>query len=88
MKLRLIDAEAFEKQVVAMAIMNGYALQKVNAFCELINKQPTAYEVDKVINELKRDKFIDSECVLSDVHQGYNAGLNKAIEIVKRGGVE
>lgn len=51
-------------------------------------KQPTAFDVDKVINELKRDKFIESECILSDVHQGYNAGLSKAIEIVKGGGVE
>lgn len=33
-----------------------------------------------------REKFIESETVLSDIHQGYNAGLNRAIEIVKRGG--
>ena len=55
---------------------------------EAVNEQPTAFDVDKVINELKRDKFIESECILSDVHQGYNAGLSKAIEIVKGGGVE
>lgn len=54
----------------------------------VIDNQPTAFDVDKVISELKRDKFIESECILSDVHQGYNAGLNRAIEIVKEGGVE
>lgn len=54
----------------------------------VIDKQPTAFDVDKVISELKRDKFVESECILSDVHQGYNAGLNRAIEIVKGGGVE
>lgn len=53
-----------------------------------IDEQPTAFDVDKVINELKRNKFIESECILSDVHQGYNAGLSTAIEIVKGGGVE
>ena len=53
-----------------------------------IDEQPTAFDVDKVINELKRDKFIESECVLSDIHQGYNAGLNRSIEIVKGGGVD
>ena len=53
-----------------------------------IEEQPTAFDVDKVISELKRDKFIESECILSDVHQGYNAGLSRAIEIVKGGGVE
>lgn len=53
-----------------------------------IDEQPTAFDVDKIISELKRDKFVESECILSDVHQGYNAGLNRAIEIVKGGGVE
>lgn len=55
---------------------------------QVIDEQPTAFDVDKVINELKRDKFIESECILSDVHQGYNAGLSRAIEIVKGGGVD
>ena len=54
----------------------------------VIDEQPTVFDVDKVISELKRDKFVESECILSDVHQGYNAGLSKAIEIVKGGGVE
>lgn len=51
-----------------------------------IEEQPTAFDVDSVVNELKRGKFIESETVLSDIHQGYNAGLGRAIEIVKRGG--
>lgn len=54
----------------------------------VIDEQPTVFDVDKVINELKRNKFIESECILSDVHQGYNAGLSTAIEIVKGGVVE
>lgn len=54
----------------------------------VIDEQPTAFDVDKVMEQLKRDKFIESECILSDVHQGYNAGLNRAIEIVKGGGIE
>lgn len=53
-----------------------------------VQEQPTVFDVDKVINELKRNKFIESECILSDVHQGYNAGLSRAVEIVKRGGID
>ena len=53
----------------------------------MIDEQPTAYDVDKVAAQLERDKFIDIETTLSDVHQGYNAGLSRAIEIVKGGGV-
>ena len=50
-----------------------------------VEKQPTAFDVDNVVEQLEKDKFIDCETVLSDVHQGYNAGLSRAIEIVKRG---
>lgn len=30
----------------------------------VIDEQPTAFDADKVIGELKRDKFIESECIL------------------------
>lgn len=49
----------------------------------MIKEQPTAYDVNGVANELKRGKFIESETVLSDVHQGYNTGLSRTIDIVK-----
>lgn len=49
------------------------------------DEQPTAYDVDKVINQMERDKFIDCETILSDIHQGFNAGLSRAIEIGKGG---
>lgn len=53
-----------------------------------VEKQPIAYDVDKVVNQMEKDKFIDCETILSDVHQGYNAGLSRAIDIVKGGGVD
>ena len=65
-----------------------FAQDTRNAAQMLIDNQPTAFDADKAISELERDKFIESECILSDVHQGYNAGLSRAIEIVKGGGVE
>lgn len=63
-------------------IMDDY-----DAVKKAINDMPTTYDVDKVVAQLERDKFIESETALSDVHQGYNAGLSRAIEIVKDGGV-
>lgn len=54
-------------------------------FCKIIDEEPVAYDVDKVVKQLEKDKFIDCETILSDVHQGYNAGLSRAIEIVKKG---
>lgn len=78
--MRLIDADK---------IIDSFGNSDMDfAIGAVIDEQPTVFDVDKVISELKRDKFVESECILSDVHQGYNAGLNRAIEIVKGGGVE
>nr|DAE75048.1 MAG TPA: hypothetical protein [Bacteriophage sp.] len=86
--MRLIDADKLKKDILLQNIL-GEPIQKIiDRYIHILDEQPTAFDVDKVIGELKRDKFIESECILSDVHQGYNAGLSRAIEIVKGGGVE
>ena len=86
--MKLIDADDFIKKF-SYAKANT---EEENVMCatvrRMIKEQPTAFDLDKAISELKRDKFVESECILSDVHQGYNAGLSRAIEIVKGGGVE
>lgn len=77
---RLIDADK---------IIDSLGMSDMDfAIGAVIDEQPTVFDADKAISELERDKFIESECILSDVHQGYNAGLSRAIEIVKGGGVE
>ena len=84
---RLIDADDLIEYIKAFEIGTSISSDQ-KEFIDCVNRQLTVFDVDKVINELKRDKFIESECILSDVHQGYNAGLNRAIEIIKGGGVE
>lgn len=84
---RLIDADEL-KEAINSSLNTGRETFSPEIIYEAVDEQPTAFDVDKVIGELKRDKFIESECILSDVHQGYNAGLNRAIEIVEGGGVE
>lgn len=84
---RLIDVDDLIEYIKIWDIGNSISSDQ-KEFIDCVNKQLTAFDVDKVINELKRDKFIESECILSDVHQGYNAGLSRAIEIVKGGGAE
>lgn len=87
--MRLIDTDKLKKKDILLQNILGEPIQKIiDRYIHIVDEQPTAFDVDKVIGELKRDKFIESECILSDVHQGYNAGLSTAIEIVKGGGVE
>ena len=93
--MRLIDADLLKRNITKWlkplkpdeTEMIEVADALVSTMME-IDEQPTAFDVGKAISELERDKFIESECILSDVHQGYNAGLSRAIEIVKGGGVE
>lgn len=90
--MRLIDADEFEKQIAGMAILNNYQPSKANALCELIDRQPTAYDPDKVIEKLQvlSDKADDDIAVCEadtcQYYDGYGDGLDRAIEIVKRGG--
>lgn len=94
--MRLIDADIFKEYVMEGFRDNesllkteeyrDFARRIAESFCLDIDEQPTAYDVNKVVNQMEKDKFIDCETILSDVHQGYNAGLSRAIEIVKAGG--
>lgn len=95
--MKLIDA------MIQPKVLTDYILERKSTFIHVLkkgdndfllalltdyfNEQPTAYDVDKVVSEMEKDKFIDCETILSDIHQGYNAGLSRAIEIGKGGGV-
>ena len=81
--MRLIDADALKD----MLLKHGYTTEQ-NQIFRYIDEQPTAYDIGKVVHQMEKDKFIDCEIILSDVHQGYNAGLSRAIEIVKGGGAD
>lgn len=67
----------------------------------VIDEQPTAFDVDKVIRQIKDVKekkdgvCIDVQCELCDysndcgeIDMSYKLALDKAIEIVRGGGVE
>lgn len=51
--MRLIDAEAFKTQVSAMAIKYNLDTNKAILFLKIIDSQPTAYNVDKIVERLE-----------------------------------
>lgn len=84
--MRLIDADAFKRQVAGMAISNNYPANKANALCELIDAQPAAYDLDKVVEQLEKVAF---ERYGNDGMGGEMVvNMDDAIEIVKGGGVD
>lgn len=101
---RLIDADALIEVIKESRPLNWTdsesELQEdadYNHFIEMVKEQPTAYDVEKVVAELEREKELHKEHYnisiykdFPDVKQRYKQiqlVLDKAIEIVKRGGV-
>ena len=85
---RLIDADAFKRQIAGMTIANSYSVNKANALCELIDAQPIAYDVDAVLKQLEA---VDNQIEIqyeNNYEKGLSEGIEKAVEIVKGGGVD
>ena len=77
---RLIDADALKRQIAGMTIANSYSVNKANALCELIDAQPTAYDPDKVVEQL--DEYI------TKIVGRKSALYQTVMQIVKGGGVD
>ena len=75
---KLIAASAFKRQVAGMTIANSYSVNK-----ELIDAQPIAFDLDKVVEQLEDYSDADEAEGTIPVIE-----LTKAIEIVKGGGVD
>lgn len=87
--MRLIDADVFEEFT-----RKNCTDSLVDLWCELIRRQPTAYDVDKVVKRLEELKSqVPVNRILDDIIKdkpkelGQLIAYNKAIEIVKAGGL-
>lgn len=83
---RLIDAEEFKKQIAGMAIVNNYPPEKANALCKLIDAQPTAYDPDKVAEQLENLKTINVDIGFGTLANTLRKEI--VLDIVKGGGVD
>ena len=96
--MRLIDADKLKIHVAA-AVLDGNKEHKdrAGALFRAIDLMPTAYDVDKVVEQLESElNFADKEkerCVKEnplqfDESKGYARGIAVALEIIKSGGIE
>ena len=74
--IRLIDVDALKRDLKSVTLSNG-TLVNANTILALLDKYPTAYDVDKVVEQLE-DYLFEKYCVEGD---------SKIDEIVKGGGV-
>ena len=78
--MRLIDSDALKKDLKSVTLSNG-TLVNTNAVLYLLEEYPTAYDVDKVVEQLEEYR--------EDMEQFKCGGmLSDMIEVVKAGGVD
>jgi hypothetical protein len=90
--MRLIDVDALKKDLESVTLSNG-TLLNTNAVLLLLDKYPTAYDVDKLVEQLEELKSqVPVNRILDDIIKdkpkelGQLIAYDKAIEIVKAGG--
>ena len=77
--MRLIDADKF-KEFLTKLYEEG---APYDGIIELLDKEPTAYDVDKVLEQL--EVGLANECVYERDQKVYTEAIRCAIEIVKGG---
>lgn len=89
----LIDADELKKELYQQWFMDILLTQRniedmFYALAQKIDKQPTAYDVDKVVERLEKEKNPLYREDGSLMGERTLIGIDKAIEIVKGGGVD
>jgi hypothetical protein len=74
---RLIDADALIEAIKKSTCQWEYLWKRV--VCDVIQNQPTAYDVEAKVAELEKHRHIDRSC--GDVE--FSVYLDEAIEIVR-----
>lgn len=65
----------------------NYEKEIAEMFIKAFDESKQAYNIDKVVEELEKMTRINDNCVIG-VRRGYEKASRRAIEIVKRGGVD
>ena len=80
--MRLIDADEFCRYTDEHC-QDGFA----DLWKELIRRQPTAFDKEKVIEELEYDKEMSAKYSTGLREQGHIEAFDEAISIVKKDGI-
>lgn len=94
--MRLVNIDDCDKELFFKQIGGKDSLITVETAFEMLEALPVVYDVGKVIEELENSKKsiigrYDSSVPMSEMPSRkieYNKGIDKAIEIVKAGGMD
>mgnify|MGYP000973003883 FL=1 len=93
--MQLIDADKLKKDILLQNIL-GEPIQKIiDRYIHIVDSQPTVFDADKVVEQLKELKmryFLiianTGDAYKDCAYKNIANTIDKAIEIVKGGGVE
>lgn len=88
--MKLIDADELIKYIKIWEIGTSISSDQ-KEFIDCVNKQPTAFDVDKIIEQLKTRRIRAAALqkkYTSEYFEGEIDAFEFAIKIVKEGGVE
>lgn len=92
--MRLIDADLLKKNCKCTGeLEDNFKCVSLTELAKVIDKQPTAFDVDKVVEQLEKladeanDKILEAGG-LQIYYDGYEDAMRTAVEIVKGGGAE
>lgn len=85
--MRLIDADALKKDLKSVTLSNG-TLVNTNAVLYLLEEYPTAYDVDKVVEQLENERKFWENAYNRNLGKEKARSYEHAIEIVKGGGLD
>lgn len=85
--MRLIDADALKKDLKSVTLSNG-TLVNTNAVLYLLEEYPTAYDVDKVVEQLENERKFWENAYNRNLGKERARSYEHAIEIVEGGGVD
>ena len=94
--MRLIDADLLKKNCkCAGEFEDNFKCVSLTELAKVIDKQPTAFDVDKVVDQLEKEESKARLELIEDRKTAFEfsskcrlEAYEKAIEIVKGGGVE
>ena len=85
--MRLIDADALKKDLKSVTLSNG-TLVNTNAVLYLLEEYPTAYDVDKIVEQLENERKFWENAYNRNLGKEKARSYEHAIQIVKGGGVD
>lgn len=94
--MRTIDAEKL-KDAINSSLNTGRETFPAEVMYEAIDEQPTAYDVDKIVEQLEEERelaYVDFDryveevdpCFDSEYDDFFHKGLERAIKVLKAGG--